>query len=220
MRNVCFLGNSGHRMFTPGQPGHSVWRLIFGRLMARARCKLEQRRSRTLPGLLALLTNQPPGEIVHACRRHMRQSAEIDIARRLAARALNLQPREAAVDGLIDCRRWIDGAAVAPHAFVPALTGEVVSFADQRLALAPLFRRPLSEDACHRPRLRKLFLEGFAVAAGQRGRVMFRSHSAHLARRRYAHGCGRIRARRAASRNRPRCWGEVQASSTAYRGSG
>src|SRR3981081_669233 len=38
------------------------------------------------------------------------------------------------------------------------------------------------------PGLRKLFLESFAVAAGQRGTVMFRSHSAHLRR-------GRIKAR-------------------------
>jgi hypothetical protein len=53
--------------------------------MSLARRKLEQRRSRSRPGLLALLTNQPPNEIVHACRRHMRQRAEIDIARRLAA---------------------------------------------------------------------------------------------------------------------------------------
>jgi len=103
-----------------------------------------------------------------------------------------IQPWEAAVDGLVDCRRWVDWATIGPHAFIPALTGEVVGFPDQRLALAPLFRRPLGENARHRPRLRKLFLEGFAVAAGQRGRVMFRSHP-------------RIRARRAASRNRPRC---------------
>ena len=76
-----------------------------------------------------------------------------------------------AVDGLIDCRRGIDRAAIAPHFFIPALTGEVVGFPDQCLALAPLFRRPLGENARHRPRLRKLFLESFAVAAGQRGRV-------------------------------------------------
>jgi hypothetical protein len=31
-----------------------------------ARRKLEQRRSRVLPSLLALLTDRPPGEIVHA----------------------------------------------------------------------------------------------------------------------------------------------------------
>jgi len=64
----------------------------------------------------------------------------------------------------------LDGAAIAPHAFVPALAGEVVGFPDQRFAWATLFRRPLSENARHRPRLRKLFLEGFAVAAGQQGR--------------------------------------------------
>src|SRR5258708_20984263 len=49
------------------------------------------------------------------------------------------------------------------------------------------------KTARHGALLGKLFLEGFAVAAGQRGRVMFGSHFC-------------IRARRAASRNRPRCW--------------
>jgi hypothetical protein len=52
---------------------------------------------------------------------------------------------------------------------------QVVGFADQRFGLAPLFRRPLGENVRHRPRFRKLFLESFAVAVGQRGRVMFRS---------------------------------------------
>jgi hypothetical protein len=66
--------------------------LMFLRLMSLARRKLEQRRRRALPSLHALLTNQPPGEIVHACRRHVAQRAEIDIARCLAARAFDLQP--------------------------------------------------------------------------------------------------------------------------------
>jgi len=63
--------------------------------MTLARSKLEQRRCRTLPSLLALLTNQPPCEIVHACRRHVPECGLIDIARRQAARALDLQPWEA-----------------------------------------------------------------------------------------------------------------------------
>src|ERR1700678_2112789 len=81
-------------------------------------------------------------EIVDICRGHVRQCAEIDIARCLAARALDFQPGEAAVDGLIDCRARIDGTAVAPHTFVPRLAGEVVGFPDQPVALATLFRRP------------------------------------------------------------------------------
>jgi hypothetical protein len=52
---------------------------------------------------------------------------------------------EAAVDGLIYRRRWIDGTAVAPHTFARRLAGEVVGFPDQRLAGASLFRRPLSK---------------------------------------------------------------------------
>jgi hypothetical protein len=64
-----------------------------GRLIARARPKLEQRRSRTFPSLLALLTNQSPGEVVHACSRHVAQCGEVNVARRQATRALDLQPR-------------------------------------------------------------------------------------------------------------------------------
>jgi hypothetical protein len=47
-----------------------------------------------------------------------------------------------------------------------------------QLLNAPLFLGALGKDVRHCPRLRKLFLEGFAVAAGQRGRVMFGSHPA------------------------------------------
>jgi hypothetical protein len=50
------------------------------------------------------------------------------------------RPSLSAVDGLINGRARIDRSAVAPHAFIPALTGEVVGFPDQRLALALLFR--------------------------------------------------------------------------------
>jgi hypothetical protein len=76
--HVRCRGNNGSRI--------SVLRLVFRRRrLARARGKLEHRRCRALSGLLALLTNQPPGEVVNACRRYMWQDAEIDIARCLAA---------------------------------------------------------------------------------------------------------------------------------------
>jgi hypothetical protein len=165
--------------------------------MARARRKLEQRCSGALPGFLALRqTNRPT--IVHTCRRHVAQHAQIDVARGLAPRAFDFQPWEAAVDGLIYRRARIDGATVAPHPFIPALTGEVVRFPDQCFALAPLFCRPLSENLRHGSRFGKLLCQRLAVAAGQRGRMVFRCYAAHLLR-------GRIRARRPASRNRPRC---------------
>ena len=146
--------------------------------MPLARRKLEQRRDWALPSFLALLTDQPPGEIVHACRRHVAQRAEIDIARRLAARALDLQPWEAAVDGLIDGRRRIDGAAIRAYPFIPALTGEVVGLPDQRLALTPPFRRPLGEYLRHGSRFRKLLCQRLAFAAGDRWIMMLRSHPA------------------------------------------
>lgn len=140
--HVRCWGNNGSRI--------SVLRLVFRRRLARARRKLEQRGRRALPGLLALLTNQSPGEIVHACRRHVRQRGEIDIARRQASAALDLQPCETAVGGLIDCRARVDWSAVASHLLIPRLASEAVGLPDQRLALAPLFRRPLGEDVRHR----------------------------------------------------------------------
>ena len=45
------------------------------------------------------------------------------------------QPWVTAVDRLIYRGARINRAAVAPHAFVPALTGEVIGFADQCLAM-------------------------------------------------------------------------------------
>ena len=64
-----------------------------------------------------------------------------------------------AVDGLINCWARVDWSAVRPHLFIPSLADEVVRLTDQCLALATLLRRPLGEDVCHRPRLRRLFLE-------------------------------------------------------------
>jgi hypothetical protein len=77
--------------------------------------QLEQRCRRALPGSLALLANQPPGEIVHACRQHVAEDAEINITRRPASAAFYLTPWEAAVDGLIYRRRWIDGTVASLH---------------------------------------------------------------------------------------------------------
>jgi hypothetical protein len=48
--------------------------------MSGARRKLEQRRSRVLPSLLALLANQSPREVVHECCRHVPECGQIDIA--------------------------------------------------------------------------------------------------------------------------------------------
>ena len=61
-------GNNGSRI--------SVLRFVFRRRrLARARGKLEQRCSRALASLLALLADQPPGEVVDACRRHVAKRA-------------------------------------------------------------------------------------------------------------------------------------------------
>jgi hypothetical protein len=69
----------------------------------------------------------------------MAKRGEINIALGLASRAFDLKPWVAAIDGLIYRLAWIDGAAVAPHLFVPRLAREVVGLPDQRLALAPLY---------------------------------------------------------------------------------
>ena len=64
--HVRCWGDNGSRI--------SVLRLVFRRRLARARGKLEHGRCRALPSLLALLADQPPDEIMHACRRHVRYS--------------------------------------------------------------------------------------------------------------------------------------------------
>jgi hypothetical protein len=64
--HVRCWGNNGSRI--------SVLRLVFRRRLARARGKLEHGRCRALPSRLALLADQPPDEIMHACRRHVRYS--------------------------------------------------------------------------------------------------------------------------------------------------
>jgi len=73
--HVRCWGNNGSRI--------SVLRLVFR--LARARGKLEHRRCRALPDLLALLTNQSPGEIVYACRRHVRHDRQREARRRYQA---------------------------------------------------------------------------------------------------------------------------------------
>jgi hypothetical protein len=87
--------------------------------------------------------------------------------------------RRGAVDGLINRRARINRPAVAPHALIERLASVAVGLADQRLALAPLFRRALGENVRHRPRLRKLFRERLAVAAGQRHVMVLPGHGPH-----------------------------------------
>jgi hypothetical protein len=146
--------------------------------MTLARRKLEQRRSRALACPLALRTDKTTGEIMHKGCGRSPERRKVNVTLGLAARAFDFQPRIAAIDGLIDSGARIDGAAVAPHLLIPALTREVVGFPDQCLALTPFFLGALGENPRHGPRLGKLFLESFAVAAGQRHVVKLRSHGA------------------------------------------
>jgi hypothetical protein len=101
---------------------------------------------------------------------------QIDITLRLASRAFEFKPTVPAVDCTLDGRAGIDWTAVRPHALVPALTGQVVRFADQSLALLTKLRRPLGEDVGHGTRLRKLLSQGFAISAGQRQMVGLAGH--------------------------------------------
>jgi hypothetical protein len=67
-----------------GSSNSATNRVSFLCRVSLARRKLEQRCGRLLAGVLALLANQAPNEIVHTCRRYVAQGAEINIARRLA----------------------------------------------------------------------------------------------------------------------------------------
>jgi hypothetical protein len=61
---------------------------------------------------------------------------EVDVTRRLAPCAADFQPREAAVDGLVDRRRRIDRLAVAPHPLIPTFAEQPICPAlhDQSMA--------------------------------------------------------------------------------------
>jgi hypothetical protein len=101
---------------------------------------------------------------------------EIDVARRLAAGALDLQPRKTAVDRLIDGRRRIDRLAVGPHPLVPAFAEQPVGLLHHRLGLGPHLGRLRREDVGHRTRLAQLLVQGLAVASGEGRGVVFRRH--------------------------------------------
>jgi hypothetical protein len=104
---------------------------------------------------------------------------EVDVARRLAPRALDLQPRKAAVDGLIDGGRGINRLPVALHSLVPAFAEQLVSLLNERFTRV---HTPYPADArlrVHRaPGIpRALFSEGdnqginSRRATGARGRL-------------------------------------------------
>lgn len=90
---------------------------------------------------------------------------EVDVARRLAARAPDLEPGEASVHGLVDSGRRIERFAVAPHALVPAFAKQPVSLLDHRIALGPHLRRLGSQHVGHRACLAELFCQSLAIAA-------------------------------------------------------
>ena len=98
----------------------------------------------------------------------MGQGSEIDLVRRLAARALDLKPRIAAIYRLVDGRRGIDRFSVRPHPLVPAFSQEPIGLAYQCVPLGAQFVRLRGQNACHRPRLAELLLQGLAVSARQR----------------------------------------------------
>ena len=81
--------------------------------------KLQQGRRRAPSSLGALPAAQTAGEVVHEGGRRVLHGGAVDVARRLAAGALDFRPWEAAVDGLVDGRRRIDRFAIGPHPLVP-----------------------------------------------------------------------------------------------------
>ena len=106
----------------------------------------------------------------------MFHSGEVDVAWRLATRALNLQPGKSAVDGLVDRRRGVDRLSVGPHPFVPALANQPVRLLDECFALGPHLGRPGGQYAGHRTRLAELLLKRLSVISGEQHRVVLRRH--------------------------------------------
>lgn len=138
--------------------------------------ELEQGRRWTPPHLGALPAAQPAGEIVHERGRGMLHRRKIDVARRLATRALDLQPGKTTVDGLVDGRRRIDRFAVRPHPLVPAFAEKPVGLLDQRFALGPRLGRLRGQNIGHRARLAELLRQSLAIAARQGRGVVFWGH--------------------------------------------
>ena len=144
--------------------------------MAWLRGKLQQGGGRAPSGLRALSAAQTAGEIVHKGGRRMFHGCEVDVAWRLAARALNLQPGKAAVDGLVDRRRGVDRLPVGPHPFVPTLAEQPVRLLDECFALCPHLGRLRGQYVGHRTRLAELLLKGLSVTSGEGRRVVLRRH--------------------------------------------
>ena len=116
----------------------------------------------------------------------MAQRGQVDVPPRLAAGALDLEPRIAAVERLVDRRLWIDRAAVGPHPLVPAFAEKLIGLADQRLAFGPCFGGLLGEDGRHRPSPAELLRQCLAVASAERRRVTLGRHPAGSVERRPA----------------------------------
>jgi hypothetical protein len=131
----------------------------------RPRAELQQRRSRTLTRLLAALAGQPSGEVVYAGCRDVRQFGKRDITLCPAPGAFDLQPREAAVERLVDRRRRVDRLAVGPHALVPASTGKLVCLPDQGFAAGAQVIRLPGKHQRHAACLRQFLFQGLADAA-------------------------------------------------------
>ena len=123
---------------------------------------------------------------------------EVDVARRLAAGAPDLEPGKAAVDGLVDGRRGIDRLAVRPHPLVPAFAEQPVGLLQHGLGFGPHLGRLRGEDVGHRARLAEFLVQSLAVAARQGRGVMFRRHPTSSCKDRPGRWSGRIERRPAA----------------------
>src|ERR1700722_7410336 len=76
-------------------------------------------------------------EFVYEGGRRMLHAGQVDVARRLAAGAPDLEPGKSAVDGLVGGRRRIDRFAVGPHPLVPAFAEQSVGLLQHGLCLGP-----------------------------------------------------------------------------------
>ena len=101
--------------------------------------ELQQGGSRAPPGLSALSATQTAGEIVHKGGRRVFHGCEVDVARCLAPRALDLQPWEATVDALGQIVG--EGSIGSPSDHIRSFQlsqSNLVRLLDERFALCPL----------------------------------------------------------------------------------
>src|SRR5205807_327907 len=95
--------------------------------MAGPRPQLQQLGWWSAPGLSTLAAAEAARQVVDEGGGWMSQRGHVDVPLGPAARALDLNPWIAPVQGLVDRGGWVDRLAVGPHSLVPGLAQQLVS---------------------------------------------------------------------------------------------